>query len=153
MSRKRRRRARGAASSANCRQNSTLRGLAASRARYAAAGSTRASNAAAILAYAKVDRSEMATTVLAVRFTTSAASGPIAVHGLAVFRGLRFGALRQILADDRAHERRRRHRAYLEKAHLLFCQSHLRDRIVNDDTQLGVELNLEGIGAHDVHTR
>ena len=90
----------------------------------------------------------MTTAMLAIRLAAAATGNTIGIDRPDVFGALRFRALRQILADDGTQEGRGRHRADLEQAHLFLGEPHLRDRVINDDAQLGMKLNLKRIGAH-----
>src|SRR6188472_4169361 len=85
-----------AASSADCLQESTLSGLAASRTRCAAAGAAGATHGRSVFAHCEIDRAEVSTAVCAIRFTTGTTSRAIGVYGTAGLSALLSGALRQI---------------------------------------------------------
>lgn len=122
--------------------------LAAARSGHATARPARAADRAAIGANSEIDGSKMTAALLAIRLATADTRAAIGLHFLccgAVFAGL------QIFAHDRAHEGARAHCAKLEQAHLLLSQAHLRDRIVQNDPELRMGIDLDRVGTHDAH--
>lgn len=92
----------------------------------------------------------MAAAVLAVRLASARTSRAISGDGFRA--GIASGL--QVLAHDRAHERARPHRADFEQPHLLACQAHLRNGIVDHDTKFGMGIDLKRIGnsgSHDTY--
>src|SRR4029078_8230392 len=77
------------------------------------------------------------------------ARGGIDRHSRSVLPALLVAAGPEILAHDVAHEGAGAHGADFEQTHLLTGEAHLRERVVDDHAELGMEKKLKRIAAHN----
>jgi len=89
------------------------------------------------------------TAMLAIRLATQAARRAICRHSRSVLPRLLVAARPEILAHDVAHEGAGAHGADFEQTHLLTGETHLRERVIDDHAQLGMEKKLKRIAAHN----
>ena len=77
------------------------------------------------------------------------AGGAIRIHCIRRFlNNIRLTGA-QILADDVATKGGHRHAGDLEQAHLIFGNTHLCQRVINDHAQFGMKTHLKRIAAHE----
>jgi hypothetical protein len=107
-------------------------GFPTTRTRGTAAGSARATDAAAVRAHGEINGAEMAAAMLAIWLTSARTRRAICLNGHRNPLQLIGTARRKILAHDGAKERARAHWRKFEQAHLFFGQAHLSDRIIDD---------------------
>ena len=91
----------------------------------------------------------MTATMLAIRLATQPARRAIRRHSRSVLPRLLVAARPEILAHDVAHEGAGAHGADFEQTHLLTGEAHLRERVVDDHAELGMEKKLKRIAAHN----
>ena len=91
----------------------------------------------------------MTTAMLAIRLATQPASRAIGRNSRSVLPRLLVAAGPEILAHDVAHEGAGAHGADFEQTHLLTGETHLREGVINDHAELGVEKKLKRIAAHN----
>jgi len=91
----------------------------------------------------------MTTAMFAIWLAARGAGSAIGSHGVGVIVRRVDRARSQVFIDDSLQECACAHRANFEEANLFAAQSHLRDGVVNDHAQLGMETNLKRISAHE----
>ena len=90
----------------------------------------------------------MPAALFAIRLAARGARTAICIQCRAMLSRLRIRDRRHVLVDDGTQECGRTHGVDLEQSHLFGREAHLRYRVIDDDAQLGMKMNLECIGAH-----